>query len=113
MAGLGTKRVGIANLPPEIQEGTLCVHLAPNGEIRTIQEGKWSNFYRYAVANGIRVAVMALARHIPSYLTVVGHRVLVSYEGQPQTCFGCGDVSHLYQACPKRMTRGGSIEHPP
>jgi hypothetical protein len=84
MAGLGAKRVRIANLPPEI-DGTLRAHLAPFGEIRNIQEEKWSNVYRYAVANGVRVAVIALTKHIPSYLTVAGHRVLVSYEGQPQT----------------------------
>jgi hypothetical protein len=45
MAGLGTIRVRIANLPPEIQEGTLREHIAPYGEIRTIQEEEWSNVY--------------------------------------------------------------------
>jgi hypothetical protein len=111
MAGLGTKPVRIGNLPPEIQEGILRAHIAPYGEIHTIQEAHWSNFYRYKVANGIRIGVIALTKHIPSYFTIVGHRVLVSYNGQPQTCFGCGDMEHLLQVCPKRRTRGGSTGH--
>ena len=112
MAGLGTKRVRIANLPPEIYEITLRTHLAPYGEIGTVQDEKWSKAYRYAVANGIRNVSITLITHIPSYLTVVGYRVLVSYDGQPQTCYGCGDMGHLYQACPKRKTRRENIETP-
>jgi hypothetical protein len=99
--------------PLEIKQGTLRAHLSPYGEIRTIQEEKWLNVYRYAVANGVGVAVMALTKHIPSYMTVVGHGVLVSYEGPRQTCFGCGEVGRLYQACPIRRTRGGRMEHSP
>jgi hypothetical protein len=110
MAGLGTKCVRIANLPPKIHESTLSTHLAPYGEIRTVQEEQWPNFYRYTVANGIRIVNITLSKHIPSYLTIVGHRVLVSYDEQPQTCYGCGDMGHLYQACPKRKTRRESSE---
>jgi len=40
VAGMGTKRVRIANLLPEIKEGTLRMHLAQYGEIRDIQEEK-------------------------------------------------------------------------
>jgi len=34
-----------------------------------------------------------------SDITIAGHRVLVSYEGQPMTCYGCNGTRHLYQAC--------------
>jgi hypothetical protein len=83
MAGLRTKRLRIANLPLEIHEGTLRSHLAPYGEIRAVQEEKKSNIYRNAVANVIRIISIALTKLIPSYLTIVGHCVLVSYDGQP------------------------------
>lgn len=35
-------------------------------------------------------------------MAIAGHRVLVSYEGQPSTCYACGDAGHLHQACPNR-----------
>ena len=73
------------------------------------------NVYRYKVANGICIVVIALTKHIPSYLTIVGHRVLVSYDGQSQTNFGCEDMGHLYKACPERRNRGdstGSLTQP-
>ena len=47
-----------------------------------------------------------LSQRIPSHLTVDGHRVLLSYEGQPATCYGCGDIGHLYPTCPRRQKRG-------
>jgi hypothetical protein len=46
--------------------------------------------------------MVTLTKHIPSHITTAGYRVLTSYEGQPQTCYGCGDTDHMYQFCPKR-----------
>jgi hypothetical protein len=39
----------------------------------------------------------------PSHITVVGNRVLVSYGGQPMTCYGCNETGHLCQVCPMRQ----------
>jgi hypothetical protein len=36
------------------------------------------------------------------HLTIAGYRILLSYEGQPATCYGCGEIGHLYQARPAR-----------
>jgi hypothetical protein len=54
------------------------------------------------VANGIRIAKLNLVQHIPSSITVEVHRALISYEGQPTTCYGCNEIKHLYQVCPHR-----------
>ena len=89
-------------------------HLAKYGEIRDILEEKWLNAYRYTVTNDMRIVIRTLTKHIISHLTILGHRVLASYDGQPLTCFGCGDTGHLYQMCPRRRnTRGGvqNIKH--
>jgi hypothetical protein len=56
-----------------------------------IQDERCSKSYRYAVAKGVRQVTM-LSRHAPSHLTVGGHRVLLSYERQPATRYGCGEV---------------------
>jgi len=50
--------------------------------------------------------MITLTKQIPSQLTVDGHRALLSYEGQPATCYGCGDIGHLYPTCPKRRDSG-------
>ena len=60
--------------------------------------------YRYSVANGIRQVSITLTRHVPSHLTVAGHRVLISYDGQPLTCYGCGEADHMYSVCPRQRT---------
>ena len=45
---------------------------------------------------------MNLKLHIPSHMIMVGHRVLVSYDGQPSTSYACNESGHQYQDCPKR-----------
>jgi hypothetical protein len=47
---------------------------------------------------------MSLNKHLPSHVNIAGYRALVSYEGQPQTCYGCGHTDHMYQMCPKRRS---------
>ena len=101
-AGTRTSRVRLANLPPEIGESIVRNALAKYGEVQEINHENWANTYRYPVANGIRVINMKLKMHIPSNMMMAGHRVLITYEGQPITCFGCGAVDHLYIACPNR-----------
>jgi len=53
-AGMGTKRIRIANLPPEIPDNTLRDALEPYGKVLEVQTESWSKAYRYAVPNGIR-----------------------------------------------------------
>jgi len=100
LAGMGTRCIMIANLPPEVPDCVIRLALAKNGDIKEIQEDSWSRKYRYPVSNGIRIAIVDLAHHIPSYMSIDGNRVLISYEGEPPTCYGCNGVGHQYQNCP-------------
>jgi len=63
VAGIGTRRVRIANLPSEVTDGILRTALSRYGEVKQIQEKRWSRPYRYPVGNGIRLAVIALVKH--------------------------------------------------
>jgi hypothetical protein len=105
-AGMGFKRIRVANLPPEVKEKILKTALAPDGTVMDIREEKWSRAYRHVVANGIRQVTMTLTNHMPSHLTVEGRRELIAYDGQPMTCYGCGETGHLYPTCPTRRTIG-------
>jgi hypothetical protein len=64
-AGMGTRRVRIANLPPEMSNSRIRTALTPYGAIQPINEETWSNNYRYTVSNGIRVIIMALKNTFP------------------------------------------------
>ena len=80
---------------------TIRATLAQYGEIKTTQDETWFKAYRYPVANGIKVITINLTQHLPSHMAINGTRVL-TYDGQPLTCYGCGETGHMYQVCPSR-----------
>jgi hypothetical protein len=73
--------------------------------MKDFQDERRPKAYRYAVANGVRQVTM-LCRHVPSHLTAAGLRILLSYERQSATRYGCGEVGRVYQGCPARQKSG-------
>ena len=104
IAGMGLKKIRIANLPPEITVRALRDMMSKYDDVKDITEEQWSQKYRYLVSNGIRIAELQLKQHIPSHMLIVGQRVLITYEGQPTTCYGCNKTVHQYGDCPHRRT---------
>ena len=94
MAGMGIRKVRKANLPPEVPDRTIRNNLAKYGEVKDIKEELWAKACRYKVSNGIRIVEMNLKLHLPSHMINAGHRVLVSYYGQPSTCYACNGLGH-------------------
>jgi hypothetical protein len=100
MAGMGTKHVRVASLPPETTNEALQAALANYRKLLNIQNETWSRVYRYPVPNWVRQITMQMRRHLPSHLTIAEQRVLITYEGQPTTSYGCGEVGHMYTVEP-------------
>jgi hypothetical protein len=113
MASMCMRRIRITNLPSEVPEGTLRAALAPYREIINIDYETCSKAYCYTVANGIKVVMMKLTKHLLSHMTTAENRILTSYDGQPVTCYGCGDAGHMIQVCPKRQGVGKETSNTP
>jgi hypothetical protein len=78
---MGARIAPIANLTLEVSDTVLGTVLSRYGEVRDIRVVTRSRLYRYPVANGIRLAMITLAKHIPSHISMAGHIVLVSLDG--------------------------------
>jgi len=106
MAGMGTRRIRLANISSETPDETISFAFSQYGEIKEMQREVWSKAYSYKDFNGVRIVVITLTKRIPSHIMIAEHRGLVPYEGQPTTCNGCGETGHFNQVCPKRRRVG-------
>jgi hypothetical protein len=88
---------------------SVIIMMSRFGDVREVLTETWSTAYRYPVDNGIRIVVMTLRRHVPSNIVMAGHRILVYYETQPTTFYGCDETGRVYQDCPRRR-RGKEVE---
>jgi hypothetical protein len=100
IAGMGMKKARIAKLPPEFQDNAIRDIMKKYGDPKVIYAELWSRVYIYPVANGIRIVDIQLKQHIPTHMLIVGQRVLILYDGQPTTCYGCNATGHQYNECP-------------
>ena len=58
MAGMGMKRIRVANLPPEVPNGVLQESLASFRKVLNIHAETWAKIYRFPVSNEVRQVVM-------------------------------------------------------
>jgi hypothetical protein len=103
-AGMGTKRVRLSNLPPELPAHVIQQALSKYGDVRQIASEMWNQTYRLTVDSGVRFATVTLTTHIPSHIYINGYRALVSYDTQPLTCYKCNETGHMYTDCPKKKS---------
>lgn len=47
---------------------------------------------------------MKLDKNLPSHMVIAGDSVIVSYDGQPVSCYACGGAGHMRQTCPYRRS---------
>ena len=103
-SGMGVRKFRIANFPPETLEPTLRDAMSKFGDIKSTWEELWPKVYRCKFSNGVRIVTVGLKKHIPSNLSIAGHSVMVSYEGQPSNFYGCNESGYHLRECPRRKT---------
>jgi hypothetical protein len=107
IAGVGTRRVRVSTLPPEVTATQITNAISIYAEVKKIHEEIWSHAYRFKVKTGVRLVDISIRKHIPSHMKIEGHRALISYEGEPTTCFRCNEQGHQISECPRRRMPGG------
>jgi hypothetical protein len=55
LAGMGERRIRVANLPPEVQDTVLRDTMSKYGDVKNIKEEQWSRQYRYLVSIGFMI----------------------------------------------------------
>ena len=104
-AGRGVTQLRVFRLPPEVNNQAVMSALSRYGTVLSCFEERWSAAYKLAgTLNGVRAVKMDLGRdsHVPSHIKIKGVEVLVFYDGQPDTCWKCNLVGHLFKDCPRR-----------
>ena len=104
LAGMGLRRIRVANLTPEVNEPVLCDAMSKYGNVKDVQEEHWPNQYRYKISNGVKIVELNLKKHVPSHMIIADHRVLTTYEGQPPTCYNCNKQGNHSVECPYRKS---------
>lgn len=102
--------VRVLNLPPEVPNDRICNVLKNYGTVQSVVNEKWATRYRYTVDTGIRIVQMHVANHIPSNLIIANFEAYITYVGQEQQCFLCGDTSHIRINCPQRVRQSENVK---
>jgi len=106
IAVMGRKKIKIACLPPEAKENEFRACMSRYGEMRNIREEVWTSAFRYKVYNGIRIVEMKFKQHLLPYMSIAENDAIISYDGQPPTCYRCNETGHQHLECPRRKRLG-------
>ena len=60
IVGMGTKKIRIASLPPEVKGNEIRACMSRHGEVKSNRDEVWTSAHRYKVYNGIRIVEMKL-----------------------------------------------------
>ncbi|KAH7934258.1 hypothetical protein HPB49_023892 [Dermacentor silvarum] len=71
-------------VPPYVGDATLAAALSTYGKVLAIQESQFKG--RPTVGTGVRVIRMEMAKPVPNFLSVQGHRIMFDYRGIRKVC---------------------------
>lgn len=90
--------VKVADMPSYISTETIVKHLVPYGEVISLQDEKWKDFWP-GLPTGVRLVRMRIKKPIPSYIPIGPYTAFVVYRNQIRTCRYCVRPLHIGRTC--------------
>ena len=111
IAGNKRKNVKIKFIPNEIEVEELKNTRSKFGTIESI---KWEEPIKfnediYEVKRERVNVAMLVNKHIPSFITITGIILNVTFQGQPRSCLKCDEPSHETRNCMAKPTYASSV----
>ncbi|KAH7972021.1 hypothetical protein HPB52_005406 [Rhipicephalus sanguineus] len=89
--------VNVFRYPAYLPDDPLTNALSQYGKIKSVALATMPN--RQNKLNGVRVVRMEMAKPVPNFTNIAGHRVMFEYRGMKRVCARCGEVGHMASAC--------------
>lgn len=102
VAGSRRKTIKIRYVPFELETQNIYTALEQYGKIEKISRDETDISkpeHLFQVKREKLTIEMTLSKNIPSYITVLGLKLNVSYIGQPKTCAKCDSTNHEAKDC--------------
>ncbi|CAN7939719.1 unnamed protein product, partial [Ixodes hexagonus] len=110
VVGPRTVYVSVFRLPPYVPDEALQAALGAYGKILNVNHPTYKD--RPTLFTGTRVVRMEMAKPVPNFVTVAGHRVMMEYRGMKRVCARCGLEGHFGASCrTPRCSRCGVFGH--
>lgn len=102
VAGSKRKIVRMKFIPDEMDIDEIKLALNKFGKVNNIKWEMPNTVARefFKVKRERLIIEMIVVKNIPSFLTIKGIKIAVSYPGQLKTCSRCNDTSHEVKECP-------------
>ena len=97
-AGRREKAVRVRYVQKELPLQALKKALGTFGEVRTVSRETITKKGKTLETEGV-IVTMTVTKNIPSFMTILGFQLNISYTGQKRTCKVCGTTQHTAAEC--------------
>ncbi|CAN7945041.1 unnamed protein product, partial [Ixodes hexagonus] len=89
--------VSVFRLPPYVPDEALISVLNQYGKVLQVTHAAYKDHPN--IKTGTRVVRMEMAKPVPNFVNVRGHRAMFDYKGLRKVCFRCGKEGHVGSGC--------------